>query len=506
MSQAASSAPPSEAQDLTEQKSQQQQDLPTQDPLSPQSVHPATGTIMRQAIELEKRQNPLGSLQSLHPMNPAVTEMTEILKEDTTRPTTATVKMTHCLEPTGDNFRLWTYDLVTSCVVKECIEAIQKPLPKTRANAAALMLILSSTPKQWGGAIALQPSAFEALAWITKKFQGGFERGINKVWLRRLEGEGMTREETFDLYVQRKYELFQNLVNNHAQIDEEDLIKAIVNNLPAELESCRNSLYGACEGKTMAGVIKSIRVHAHGKDFDDHTPRPLPKVAAAVPKKTSTHNQADDRRTSRREPRCWECGRKGHIARDCKRWSEDSPGTSATSNASKATHADLSDDTSCDAVPCPRNVTQTLTLDSVVTLNVLEYSQRGLEGGEWLVDSGATVHLVNDFGLLHNPVIYAEARKLQLATDEVQGSIIGSGSVCLINAEGKPLWIHNVQCVPQAGTNLLYVSAGVSDGITFVPRSNGTYHSMVGPGGWECRISEQYTILFGNTNSMVCIF
>jgi hypothetical protein len=86
------------------------------------------------------------------------------------------------------------------------------------------------------------------------------------------------------------------------------------------------------------------------------------------------------------------------------------------------------------------------------------------------VDSGATVHLVNDFGVVRNPTVYTEPRQLQLATSESHGSIIASGSVCLVNAEGQLLWLHNVQCVPQASTNLLSVSAGVRDGIQFVPR------------------------------------
>jgi len=88
--------------------------------------------------------------------------------------------------------------------------------------------------------------------------------------------------------------------------------------------------------------------------------------------------------------------------------------------------------------------------------------------------------------------VYTEPRQLQLATSESHGSIIASGSVCLVNAEGQLLWLHNVQCVPQASTNLLSVSAGVRDGIQFVPRENGTYSSLVGPMGWECSVVERY--------------
>jgi hypothetical protein len=36
------------------------------------------------------------------------------------------------------------------------------------------------------------------------------------------------------------------------------------------------------------------------------------------------------------------------------------------------------------------------------------------------------------------------------------------------------------------------VSVSVRDGVQFIPKPNGTYHSMLGPAAWECRIAEQY--------------
>jgi hypothetical protein len=79
-------------------------------------------------------------------------------------------------------------------------------------------------------------------------------------------------------------------------------------------------------------------------------------------------------------------------------------------------------------VPCPANVQQTTVVNPVVSHNVFQHMGSNTSE-EWLVDSGATVHLVNDFGLLHNAVVYAEPRQLRLASAEGQGSIVGSGSV-----------------------------------------------------------------------------
>jgi hypothetical protein len=44
--------------------------------------------------------------------------------------------------------------------------------------------------------------------------------------------------------------------------------------------------------------------------------------------------------------------------------------------------------------------------------------------------------------------------------------------VCKVNSEGKPLWLHNVQYVSDANTNLISVSSGIRDGIKFIPRED----------------------------------
>lgn len=102
------------------------------------------------------------------------------------------------------------------------------------------------------------------------------------------------------------------------------------------------------------------------------------------------------------------------------------------------------------------------------------FSERvaSVQSEDWLIDSGPSVHLTND--LSQNVTFFADARPLQLATAAAQGSIIGMGIVCLLNSDGRSVWIHNVQCVLEASSNLLSVSAGVKDGLTFVPKENGT--------------------------------
>jgi hypothetical protein len=54
---------------------------------------------------------------------PVVSILTALLHEDTTKPSTANVKVAHPLLKDGWNFTNWLYDLTTAAIHKECTEA-----------------------------------------------------------------------------------------------------------------------------------------------------------------------------------------------------------------------------------------------------------------------------------------------------------------------------------------------------------------------------------------------
>ena len=94
------------------------------------------------------------------------------------------------------------------------------------------------------------------------------------------------------------------------------------------------------------------------------------------------------------------------------------------------------------------------------------------------------MHIVNDLSLLHNPVMHGQPLPLHLATSDAKGGIIASGSVCLVNARHEVFWLHNVQCVPSAHTNLISVTGAIQDGASFLTDTAGGYTAMKGPEGW----------------------
>jgi hypothetical protein len=89
--------------------------------------------------------------------------MAALSADDTTKPSTANVKVSCILDRKGGNFRKWMTDMVVATINKDCAEAIQRPLPNTRANAAALQLITSSIPEDWEPEGDAKHIAFETL-------------------------------------------------------------------------------------------------------------------------------------------------------------------------------------------------------------------------------------------------------------------------------------------------------------------------------------------------------
>lgn len=161
-------------------------------------------------------------------------------------------------------------------------------------------------------------------------------------------------------------------------------------------------------------------------------------------------------------PRCWECGKHGHIARECPKrkkggtFGEEEPRKTQLPSVQHTEHNPL------------------------VTHNVFSYCKTSSSNEIWLINS---VHLVNDVSPLQNMTVFADTRVLQLPTAGAKGGIVATGSACLLIHEGRNVWLLNVQCVPEASTNLLSVSDGIRDGLNFTVNDSGAYVRVEGKTG-----------------------
>ena len=359
-------------------------------PSPPQSASPVLNPERTHATPTANSVQPT-NMSTLHPPSQKLSlpSLLANLAHDKTKTSTANVKVAQSLLRDGTNTVDWFNHLVNAGITKECVEAFHTPMPGTRANAAAITLISSSTPSDWSNVVAGMSSAADALIWILNKFTGGHDRVINRVWLKELLELMMTREQSFEEFMLRKWLLFDCLKRNCHMIEEADVINAIIDCLPAEFESSKRTLYATCSRKSREEVLQIIRDLAQGIKFDDMTPRPPPKAAAARP----THSSKGERRP----PRCWNCGEMGHLQRHCPK-----PFPEASRQPSPP-------------APCMSTQTASSSNPLYVTYNVLQPSCRKTSCEDWIVDSGASVHVVSDLSLLHNPTVYTEPQQLHLA-------------------------------------------------------------------------------------------
>jgi hypothetical protein len=145
-------------------------------------------------------------------------------------------------------------------------------------------------------------------------------------------------------------------------------------------------------------VLETIGHVAVGIKCNDRISRAPPKAAVATVPQTPVPSKNPSRSNSRTSThnskvRSWDCGNSGYVQRDCTKWS----GGAA---------AAVPGPTAC--IAAMENTTQSSTrveTDSgdvpFTSLNVFHGSS--VHGG-WIIDSGASVHVVNDMSLLHNPL------------------------------------------------------------------------------------------------------
>lgn len=96
-------------------------------------------------------------------------QLTQEMANDTTYPSTTTAKVFQPRQGDGIYLNAWPYDNINCGITKECVYAFQRPMPGTRANAAAVHLLVRSTLSESSYQIATNPSANDALILITQK-------------------------------------------------------------------------------------------------------------------------------------------------------------------------------------------------------------------------------------------------------------------------------------------------------------------------------------------------
>lgn len=436
------------------------------------------------------------------------------------------VKCPVTLDREGVEFPYWDMAFVAACGLKRCKEALSTPMPDTEENAAALLMLIESVPKVWGSKLASMKIASAAYQWVRQKFTGGADQEVTSRWLELLH-KGMTETETLEEYYNRMVALYEALKGNGHPIMERDVKLAIIKGLPEAAKE--TGMISSAAGKDLEGLWEIIATTAKGLGFDDRAPRVTPvakAVSHTIPttsttaspqegsaqghgtgQRTSSRSMGRDRRNNRT---CYRCRDPGHFERDCplkkaeEKMQQDlqrvmaamanllpPPVNQATAAAVRPPASNGPNNNFFPGgYPPPSGMSATITLNVLTPTAVLP------EIRSFMIDSGASIHLVNDLSLLHSPTLHSTPIPLHMATSDATGQIIATGSICLSSIDQQPLWLHHVHCVPSATANLISVTAAIRDGASFMTDSVGGYIGMRGPCDWNCPVEQRNGLYF----------
>lgn len=250
-------------------------------------------------------------------------------------------------------------------------------------------------------------------------------------------------------HVKTMSELLDEISRVAEPVKKEERVMCLLASLPTEYKTLVTALQASEEVPKLSVVIERLLQEEKGiLDLEKEVEK-AGEVDAVIMRE-------------RRRVKCYQCGKLGHIRRDCRERSPD--------NRGRENYGGLVRD----------REEETISLMVAQALATQEKTN-----GKWVIDSGASSHICNDLHMFDELHICKDGTGVTVADGKVlEATGRGTGKVDMILPRGKiRCTLNEVLLVPDLKYNLFSVGSGAREG-------GRTYFS-----GHECRIEKREKVV-----------
>ena len=359
---------------------------------------------------------------------------------------------------TGDNYHTWKFQMKMQLIGKNLWEIVtgdevldaqatvqDRQKHKRRENQALALICLSvSTENQ----IYVRSAVTASDAW--NSLEQHFEKKslAHKIFYRRkLYAAKMEKGTTMINHVNHIKTLAEHLDAVGDPIMEKDLVIILISSLPDEYAYLITALETIAEDRLTWDYVRDRVVHEYEKTHNQsHNGRPTVTEAKNEDALLTSKAQYQRKPVNTRSGKCFYCGKKGHIAKNCYKKKADQKSSSAESanNIEEKLKAENEDEIALTVCPTAGQ----------------------LEANEWCIDSGASKHMTPNKRLMFNFTTFKTPLQVKLA-DNHYVFAYGEGDLrfpVFDGAKRYDLFLQGVLYVPRIKKQLLSIPTMVNRG------------------------------------------
>ena len=331
----------------------------------------------------------------------------------------------------GSNYSLWAFKMKMYLMSKGLWEAVEDGSNITTAKAqqahAAIVLSLSDSQLMH---VVNSTSAREAWGALAKFHHT--QDMANRLWLKEKFASFKYTATSISAHVTELERLVMDMRGANCAPSEEDVCATMLRSLPVSYESLVQAFRMSVTQFSFSDLVSKLIAEEVRKNESSRMEEETTLHVGKRRQKRGYVKTASNQQKKGASVQCYNCGKRGHYARDC--W--------AKSNGSRERHEDHS--------------------------NVAFNATEGGMDEYWVMDSGATAHMCKDREAFVDYTGATRTRIVSSAKNSARLTVLGQGTVNLRIWNGTA-WINarleNVLHVQDLNKNLFSLTAVTSRGM-----------------------------------------